>query len=201
MMFKLKRGFYLGLGLFSQLFICFYTFKFIVFGFLNSTNRNQSLSGLTAIIVGSLIALIVLTLIQLILYLLSHWHRENDSIIFYHFFITLFTIRSLKKSKVIHHEYLGDFIIQIDNSRSWEVMLFKQDWFGLEHLNSFGLESDPETLAKNIKSRLDDLYSEKLKEDDMKNRFNQKVNKIMEWDGHLDTVTRRDDKLEKLGIK
>jgi hypothetical protein len=194
-MFKLKRGFYLGLGIFSQLFICFYTFKFIVFGFLNSTNRNQSISGLTAIIVGSLIALIVLTLIQLILYLLSHWHRENDSIIFYHFFM------SLKKSKVIHHEYLGDFIIQIDNSRSREVILFKQDWFGFEHLNSFNLQDDPEVLAKNIKSTLDSLYSQQLYEDDIKNRFNQKVNKIMEWDGHLDTVTIRDDKLDKLGIK
>ena len=108
---------------------------------------------------------------------------------------------SLKKSKVIHHEYLGDFIIQIDNSRSREVILFKQDWFGFEHLNSFNLQDDPEVLAKNIKSTLDSLYSQQLYEDDIKNRFNQKVNKIMEWDGHLDTVTRRDDKLDKLGIK
>ena len=195
-MIKLKRGFYLGLGLFSQLFICFYTFKIIVFGFLNSTNRNQSLSGLTAIIVASLIALLVLVVIQVILYLLSHWHREiMDSIIFYYFFI------SLRKSKVVHHEHLGDFIIQIDNSRSKEVMLFKQDWFGFEHLDSFDLQEDPEVLAKNIKSTLDSLYSQQLYEDDIKNRFNQKVNKIMEWDGHLDTVTRRDDKLDKLGIK
>jgi hypothetical protein len=194
-MFKLKRGFYLGLGIFSQLFICFYTFKFIVFGFLNSTNRNQSISGLTAIIVASLIALLVLAVIQLILYLLSHWHRENDSIIFYYFFM------SLKKCKVVHHEYLGDFIIQIDNSKSREVMLFKQDWFGFENLNSFDLQDDPEVLAKNIKIKLDSLYSQKLYEDDIKNKFNQKVNKIMEWDGHLDTVTRRDDKLDKLGIK
>ena len=193
MMFK--RGFYLGLGLFSQLFICFYTFKFIVFGFINSSNRNQSISGLSAIIVGSLIALLVLAVIQVILYLLSHWHRENDSIIFYHFF------KSIKKSKVVHHEYLGDFIIQIDNSSYREVTLFKQDWFGFEYLNSFELESDPENLAKNIKSTLDSLYSQQLYEDDTKNRFNQKVNKIMEWDGHLDTVTRRDDKLDKLGIK
>jgi hypothetical protein len=102
---------------------------------------------------------------------------------------------------VVHHEYLGDFIIQIDNSKSREVMLFKQDWFGFENLNSFDLQDDPEVLAKNIKIKLDSLYSQKLYEDDIKNRFNQKVNKIMEWDGHLDIVTRRDDKLDKLGIK
>ena len=156
---------------------------------------NKDTSQLSGIIIGSLIGIVCVAVIQLILYLLSHWHRENDSIIFYHFFI------SLKKSKVIHHEYLGDFIIQIDNSRFNGVMLFKQDWFGFEHLNSFDLQDDPEVLAKNIKSTLDSLYSQQLYEDDTKNRFNQKVNKIMEWDGHLDTVTRRDDKLDKLGIK
>ena len=192
MMFKLKRGFYLGLGILTQLFVC-YIFKLILFGLIN--NMNKDTSQLSGIIIGSLIGIVCVAVIQLILYLLSHWHRENDSIIFYHFFI------SLKKSKVIHHEYLGDFIIQIDNSRFNGVMLFKQDWFGFEHLNSFDLQDDPEVLAKNIKSTLDSLYSQQLYEDDIKNRFNQKVNKIMEWDGHLDTVTRRDDKLDKLGIK
>ena len=192
MMFKLKRGFYLGLGILTQLFVC-YIFKLILFGLIN--NMNKDTSQLSGIIIGSLIGIVCVAVIQLILYLLSHWHRENDSIIFYHFFI------SLKKSKVIHHEYLGDFIIQIDNSRFNGVMLFKQDWFGFEHLNSFDLQDDPEVLAKNIKSTLDSLYSQQLYEDDTKNRFNQKVNKIMEWDGHLDTVTRRDDKLDKLGIK
>ena len=191
-MFKLKRGFYLGLGILTQLFVC-YIFKLILFGLIN--NMNKDTSQLSGIIIGSLIGIVCVAVIQLILYLLSHWHRENDSIIFYHFFI------SLKKSKVIHHEYLGDFIIQIDNSRFNGVMLFKQDWFGFEHLNSFDLQDDPEVLAKNIKSTLDSLYSQQLYEDDTKNRFNQKVNKIMEWDGHLDTVTRRDDKLDKLGIK
>ena len=192
MMFKLKRGFYLGLGILTQLFVC-YIFKLILFGLIN--NMNKDTSQLSGIIIGSLIGIVCVAVIQLILYLLSHWHRENDSIIFYHFFM------SLKKSKVIHHEYLGDFIIQIDNSRFNGVMLFKQDWFGFEHLNSFDLQDDPEVLAKNIKSTLDSLYSQQLYEDDTKNRFNQKVNKIMEWDGHLDTVTRRDDKLDKLGIK
>ena len=192
MMFKLKRGFYLGLGILTQLFVC-YIFKLILFGLIN--NMNKDTSQLSGIIIGSLIGIVCVAVIQLILYLLSHCHRENDSIIFYHFFI------SLKKSKVIHHEYLGDFIIQIDNSRFNGVMLFKQDWFGFEHLNSFDLQDDPEVLAKNIKSTLDSLYSQQLYEDDTKNRFNQKVNKIMEWDGHLDTVTRRDDKLDKLGIK
>ena len=169
---KLKRGFYLGLGLFSQLFICFYTCQF-GFEFINSTHRSQDISDLIANIIAILISLLTLSLIQVVLYLLSHWHRENDSIIFYHFFI------SLKKSKVVHHEHLGDFIIQIDNSRSKEVMLFKQYWFGFEHLDSFGLQDDPEVLSKNIKSTLDSLYSQQLYEDDIKNRFNQKVNKIM----------------------
>ena len=192
MMFKLKRGFYLVLGILTQLFVC-YIFKLILFGLIN--NMNKDTSQLTGIIIGSLLGILSVTIIQLILYLLSHWHRENDSIIFYYFFM------SLKKCKVVHHEYLGDFIIQIDNSKSREVMLFKQDWFGFENLNSFDLQDDPEVLAKNIKIKLDSLYSQKLYEDDIKNKFNQKVNKIMEWDGHLDTVTRRDDKLDKLGIK
>ena len=193
MMFKLKIGVYLGLGILTQLFVC-YIFKLILFGLINNMNKDTT-SQLTGIIIASLIGILSVAIIQFILYGLGYWHRENDSIIFYYFFM------SLKKSKVVHHEYLGDFIIQIDNSKSREVMLFKQDWFGFENLNSFDLQDDPEVLAKNIKIKLDSLYSQKLYEDDIKNRFNQKVNKIMEWDGHLDTVTRRDDKLDKLGIK
>ena len=142
MMFKLKRGFYLVLGILTQLFVC-YIFKLILFGLIN--NMNKDTSQLTGIIIGSLLGILSVTIIQLILYLLSHWHRENDSIIFYYFF------KSIKKCKVVHHEYLGDFIIQIDNSSYREVTLFKQDWFSFEHLNSFDLQDDPEVLAKNIK--------------------------------------------------
>lgn len=191
MMFKLKRGFYLGLGIFTQLFVC-YVFKLILFSLLNDMNKDTS--QLTGIIIGSLIGILCVVVIQLILFGFSYWHREEDSHIFYYFFL------ALKKIKIVHHEHLGDFILKI-NEEGNDITLFEQNWFGLKRLDCFNITDDTEVLAKSIKNRLDSLYSQKLYEDDSKSRFNQKVNKIMDWDGHLDIVTRRDDKLDKLGIK
>lgn len=185
---RLKRLFYIGLGLITQLFVCILPFKLIFTNF-----KTEGASPLLSVILGTILSLLLSGILQMILHGLSYWHRENSSIIFYHFF------RSLKKSKIIHHEDLGEFIILI-NGRSQEVILYNQGWFGCEEINTFELISNTEVLSKRIKDVLDNEYSYKIKMEESKNNFNQKVENVMKWDGHLDTVTRRDDKLDKLGI-
>jgi hypothetical protein len=186
---RLKRLFYIGLGLITQLFVCILPFKLIFTNF-----KPEGASPLLSVILGTILSLLLSGILQIILHGLSYWHRENSSIIFYHFF------RSLKKSKIIHHEDLGEFIILINNGRSQEVILYNQGWFGCEEINTFELISNTEVLSKRIKDVLDNEYSYKIKMEESKNNFNQKVENVMKWDGHLDTVTRRDDKLDKLGI-
>ena len=186
---RLKRLFYIGLGLITQLFVCILPFKLIFTNF-----KPDGASPLLSVILGTILSLLLSGILQMILHGLSYWHRENSSIIFYHFF------RSLKKSKIIHHEDLGEFIILINNGISQEVILYNQGWFGCEEINTFELISNTEVLSKRIKDVLDNEYSYKIKMEESKNNFNQKVENVMKWDGHLDTVTRRDDKLDKLGI-
>lgn len=185
---RLKRIFYIGLGLVTQLFVCILPFKLIFTNF-----KPEGANPLLSVILGTILSLLLSGILQIILHGLSYWHRNNSSIIFYHFF------RSLKKSKIIHHEDLGEFIILIDNRRE-EVILFNQGWFGFEEINNFELISNTEVLSKRIKDVLDNEYSYMIKKQESKNNFNQKVENVMKWDGHLNNVTRRDDKLDKLGI-
>ncbi len=193
-MFKIKRGFYIGMGILTQLLTC-YVFNLVLFGLLDNSDKNAP--EIIVTLLGSILAILTVTLIQLIMYGLSYWQREGESIIFYYFF------KTFKKTKIVHHEHLGDFILKVDKiiPGGKELDLYQQNWFGLKRIACFELVDNPEVLSKRIKSKLDEIYSQKLFQSDQKNRFNQKVNKIMEWDGYLDVVTRRDDKLDKLGIK
>ena len=190
MMFKLKRGFYLGLGILTQLFVC-YIFKLILFGLIN--NMNKDTSQLTGIIIASLLGILSVTIIQVILFGLSYWHREEDSIIFYYFF------KTLKRTKIVHHEHLGEFILTFDKDN--DLVLYKQNWFICEEIGTFYLTDDTEELSKKIQGSLNELYKDILYKEEKKKIIDSKVNKIMSWDGYLDKATRRDDKLDKLGIK
>ena len=153
---RLKRLFYIGLGLVTQLFVCILPFKLIFTNF-----KPEGANPLLAVILGTILSLLLSGVLQIILYGLSYWHRENSSIIFYHFF------RSIKKSKIIHHEDLGEFIILIDNHRE-EVILCNQGWFGFEEINNFELISNTEVLSKRIKDVLDNEYSYKIKKQESK---------------------------------
>lgn len=180
------------MGILTQLLSC-YVFL-ALFDLLNNSNKNAP--EMIVFVLGSIGAILAMAIIQLVMYGLSHWHREVNSIIFYYFF------KTFKKTKIVHHENLGEFILKVDNNDvDKQLDLYQQNWFGFKRIASFELVDNPEVLAKKIKTKLDELYSKKLFETDKKIRFNQKVNKIMEWDGYLDVVTRRDDKLDKLGIK
>jgi len=84
------------------------------------------------------------------------------------------------------------------NSNSNPVIFYNQNWFGCEIIGEWGIYED---LTTNINKRLDNIYKQKLYDIDQQKRENAKISEIMKWDGHLNKVTRRDEKLDKLGIK
>ena len=51
-----------------------------------------------------------------------------------------------------------------------------------------------------IKRKLDEIYKEEIKEIERIRKNRQRVTEIMNSDGYLDTVGKRDDKINKLGI-
>ena len=84
------------------------------------------------------------------------------------------------------------------NSNSNPVVFYNQNWLGCEIIGEWSIYED---LTTNINKRLDNIYKQKLYDIDQQKRENDKISEIMKWDGHLNKVTRRDEKLDKLGIK
>jgi hypothetical protein len=187
----LKRLFYLGLGLSTNLLVFIVVFRLVFVNIINNASKEASMT--LVIILSSLLTLLVIASVQLILYGLSYWHREGDSIIFYYFF------KTLKRTKIVHHDHLGEFILTFDKYN--DLVLLKQNWFGCKIIGSFYLTDDTEELSKKIQGVLNELYKDILYKEEKKKNIADKVNKIMSWDGYLDKATRRDDKLDKLGIK
>ena len=187
----LKRIFYIGLGISTHLLILIGSIKLVFLNIIKNPNKDASM--IVVIFLASFLTLLTILVIQLIIYGISYWHRENDSHIFYQFY------NILKKPKIIHHEHLGKFLLTFDKDN--DLILLKQNWFSLKEIGQFYLTDDTEELAKKIQKNLNELYKNILAEEEKKKNITNKVNKIMSWDGHLDKATRRDDKLDKLGIK
>jgi hypothetical protein len=188
----LKRIFYIGLGLSTHLLIFIGSFRMI---FVNLISKPPNKDDSVALIVflSLVLTLLVIGVLQLILYGFSYWQREKDSHIFYQFYNTL------RRPKIIHHEHLGEFLLTFDKDN--DLVLLKQNWFTCEEIGHYYLTDDTEKLSGKIQEDLNGLYKNIVKEEEQKKNIADKVNKIMSWDGYLDKSTRRDDKLDKLGIK
>ncbi len=105
-----------------------------------------------------------------------------------------FTLPRFKSFKKVYHSELGYFIIRISESG---VNLYQQGWFRLTHLKEFTLE-DPELLQGRIKKYLDDKYQYQVRIKKENDDINSKINKVKEWDGFLDTIGKRDEKINQL---
>lgn len=103
---------------------------------------------------------------------------------------TLIYFKSFKK---VYHSELGYFVILVTESG---VNLYQQGCWRLFYLNKFNLE--PELLQNRIKRYLDEKYQKHLKEKKEKDDINSKINKVKQWDGFLDTVGKRDEKINQL---
>jgi hypothetical protein len=74
------------------------------------------------------------------------------------------------------------------------IHIYKQRWLYQVEIAKVEYTDNLHTLVIRIKSKLDDLYN---KENVEKNKYST----FEEWDGYLDTQSKRDDKLNKLGVK
>lgn len=73
-------------------------------------------------------------------------------------------------------------------------MIYKQRWLYQVLLEKVDYTDDIHTLTTRTKYRLDELYKKERYE---KNKYSN----FEEWDGYLDAQSKRDDKLNSLGIK
>jgi hypothetical protein len=74
------------------------------------------------------------------------------------------------------------------------IHIYKQRWLYQVEIAKVEYTDNLHTLVIRTKSKLDDLYN---KENVEKNKYST----FEEWDGYLDTQSKRDDKLNKLGVK
>jgi hypothetical protein len=90
--------------------------------------------------------------------------------------------------KQIYFSELGYFYIKQDNNI---VKVYKQTAFVSKYLFDVNYNGNLEPLKNNIKSSLKQLYSDELKKKTLENN-------LKNWDGYIDTQSKRDDKLNQL---
>jgi hypothetical protein len=98
-------------------------------------------------------------------------------------------------SKKIYHDGFGVLYSRVDQEDKSEfLMIYKQRWLYQVLLEKVDYTDDIHTLTTRTKYRLDELYK--------KERYEKhKYSNFEEWDGYLDAQSKRDDKLNSLGIK
>ena len=98
--------------------------------------------------------------------------------------------------KRIYHDGLGVLFSgtpTVDDKVEW-IHIYKQRWLYQVEIAKVEYTDNLHTLVIRTKSKLDDLYQKENVEKNKKTAFE-------EWDGYLDTQSKRDDKLNKLGVK
>jgi len=104
---------------------------------------------------------------------------------FYFWFLTL-------KRKKVYYSDLGYFYVSIKDQN---VYVYKQGYFMSHYLFEVWYDGDIELLRVEIKSQLDSLYSEELEKARSKKL---KKDNLKAWDGYIDIVSKRDDKIKRL---
>ena len=99
----------------------------------------------------------------------------------------LFSIITLNRKQIYFSE-LGYFYIKYVNNN---VKVYKQTPFFSNYLFDVSYNGDLDRLKNDIKTSLKQLYSEELKKKRIKNN-------LKNWDGYIDTQSKRDDKLKQI---
>lgn len=103
------------------------------------------------------------------------------------------------KYKEIYHTGYGTLYTEINpinpngrfvEDRRKNLYIFEQRWLSLKLLTKVEYHVDINRLINSTKYELDKLYKESVAD-----------SKFEQWDGYLDTESKRDDKLNKLGVK
>lgn len=92
------------------------------------------------------------------------------------------------RHKRIYYSDLGEFYVRYGHT---EIDVYRQDFFASKHLFSCDYYGDIDGLKRQIESKLRSIYSTELEEKERKKKF-------LNWDGYVDTTSKRDDKLKKI---
>jgi hypothetical protein len=132
------------------------------------------------IIFSPILTYLIYVLINIIYSLFSK-KDPFDNLLFIFALITL-------NRKQIYFSELGYFYIKQDNNI---VKVYKQTAFVSKYLFDVSYNGNLEPLKNDIKSSLKKLYSNELKKKTLENN-------LKNWDGYIDTQSKRDDKLNQL---
>ena len=98
--------------------------------------------------------------------------------------------------KKIYHADFGTLYTYIVSDKGVDyVWIYEQRWFYMKKIAQVEYSENIHVLVNRIKNNLDEIYKHNLEKSIKKNRTHFK-----EWDGYLDTESKRDDKLNKLGL-
>ena len=98
--------------------------------------------------------------------------------------------------KKIYHADFGTLYTDIVSDKGTDsVWIYEQRWFYMKKIAQVEYSENIQILVDRIKYNLDSIYKHNLEKSIKKNRTHFK-----EWDGYLDTESKRDDKLNKLGL-
>jgi len=139
-----------------------------------------TIDSIVAIVFSPILIYLIYMLIGMIYSLFSK-RDIFDNLLF------LFAIFTLNRKQIYFSE-LGYFYIKQNNNI---VKVYKQTPFVSKYLFDVGYNGNLEPLKNNIKSSLKQLYSDELKKKTLENN-------LKNWDGYIDTQSKRDDKLNQL---
>jgi hypothetical protein len=182
-MIKKKRAFFIVAGIISQVV----PLTLLLLVPFNCDCKNS---------VGATLAVAVLSLLFFALYngflsLLTMPFRDNGKTSFVHFFMKPINM------KIVSHEHLGDFFINLGNDDNY-ITIYKQKLFILEDIGNVRKSNNIEKMAGDIKKFLDDKYQKILNEKNKEEAILAWKKRVADWDGYLDPVTRRDNKINEL---
>jgi hypothetical protein len=143
--------------------------------------------GLTLTPVILIIVYLVESLLQVFisLFLMGNKIKEPTDLIFTNLGFLTF------RFKRIYYSDLGYFWCwrKSDN----KVIVYKQSYFYMKRLFNIRYNGDNDVLGIRIKDELEEIYIEELKKKRESDSFKN-------WNGYIDKISERDDKLNDLGI-
>ena len=152
----------------------------------------QEQLGIATYIGLTLLALLLTSIMALLGLMIDKLFEDGKLTIF-----TAFYMVSSQKRKRLYHSDMGEFELII-NSKNLEGDVVRQGFLSCKTL--FTVDLNNKNYMDIIKRKLDEIYKEEIKEIERIRKNRQRVAEIMNGDGYLDTVGKRDDKISKLGI-
>lgn len=97
--------------------------------------------------------------------------------------------------KWVYHDELGYFFVSFEKD---EISIYDQGFFVSTELFRLGNTGNVKEISSKIKTKLDNLYSEKIIEEKKQKDLANKIETLKKWDGYLDTKSRRDGKINEI---